>query len=74
MHLSPAIKSNIQISVTILLIPVVTLLTTLLLDWSFIQQKIVRQLIIYAVIIFEITFLVLLLLYQLKQQNNKVTK
>jgi hypothetical protein len=59
-------KQNIVTLALLIAIIVLPMLTSLLLDWSFVQKQIVRQILVYLLILIEICTLSTVLLYYLK--------
>lgn len=64
-------KRTIQIIMLLANLIVVPFITTLLFDWHFIQQHVMRQILIYFLIFLEIVLIILLLKDVLVNSVNK---
>ena len=61
-------KQNIQIGVTLLLLPILPFITSLLFDVNVVQGHISRQIIIWFAMTLEIAILILTLYFLVKQK------
>lgn len=65
-------KQNATVILLIMLMVALPLVTSLLLDWSFIKLQTARQLIVYLLMAIEVAVMILVLLYYLKKiSTNK---
>lgn len=66
-------KQNLIVALLIIMLFVLPLLTSILLDWTFIKAEKSRQILVYWLMIVEIIVTLILLLQYLKQLSKQST-